>query len=177
MIRMRNKLLLILGVVIFSAAAAAFVAFKASAFHATDQFAVASSHAKSAKFVQACGSTSARLAQTTPGGGSVFIGQAAAAGSYCVVYQDANGTTVQTVGPVGGTPAGAGLVLKALDTATNKYVLVIALPDSVSLATVNGVARPITNNVLVLDASQAPALLPVSGAAGSERVDLSDFLH
>lgn len=178
MTRKRKRTLVVAaGCVAIVVAVSAVSAFAGGAFRGSSHIAAATRNAPQAQFSDACGTTNTRLALSTTTGADVYVGQAQTPGSYCVIYQDGNGTTVRTSGMLGGTPAGQALVLKALDTVANKYMLVVAVPDGFTAAAVGGATLPITNNILVLDASRAPTSLQISGAAGTENVNLSEFVQ
>lgn len=125
---------------------------------------------------RACGSgKAANLAHETPSGAKVFVG-IASDGANCVVFEDANGTTVSTSAQVGATPAGRAIALKALDTSTGRYAIVVAVPDGYDTARTDNGSLAISNNIVVIDEENAPSTLDVAGSAGSVSINLAEFL-
>ena len=98
-------------------------------------------------------------------------------GANCVIFEDANGTTVSTAAQIGQTPAGRAIALKALDTSTGRYVIVVAVPNGYDTARADDATLPISNNVVVMDEATAPAILDVAGPAGSDSIHLAEFLR
>jgi hypothetical protein len=171
MTRMRRSLaVIVIGSAVGLAASAA-AAFSSGAFTARAHVAAAPQAA-----VGACASDSAaRLAATTQQGGQVLVVKGKGRNAACLIYQDANGAWTRTFGVLGDTPAGAGLALKALDTVTNTYVLVVAVPDGFNHVANGSSTRAIANNVFVLDAAQAPDTVAINGPAGTRTLNLAAF--
>jgi hypothetical protein len=80
---------------------------------------------------------------------------------------------MMTLAPVGATPVGPAVALKALDTATGEYVVVAAVPDGYTDVSVRGNSVAITKNVFVIDARDARDGMVIKGPAGVERLDLA----
>jgi hypothetical protein len=126
---------------------------------------------------RACGAGGvANLAVTTPSRASVFVG-VASEGANCLVFEDANGTTVGTSAQVGATPAGRAIALKALDTSTGRYHIVIAVPDGYDTVRNGDMAVAISNNVAVIEEEEASPTLDILGSAGKTSIDLTEFLN
>lgn len=125
---------------------------------------------------RACGSgRAANLAHETASRAKVFVG-IASDGANCVIFEDANGTTVSTSAQAGATPAGKAIALKALDTSTGRYAIVVAVPDGYDTARTDNGSLAISNNVVVIDEENAPSTLDVAGPAGSDSINLAEFL-
>lgn len=125
---------------------------------------------------RACGSGGdANFALETPSRAKVFVG-IAPGGANCVIFEDANGTTVSTSAQIGQTPVGRAIALKALDTSTGRYMIVVAVPNGYDTARADGANLAISNNVVVIDEATAPAILDVAGPAGSDSINLAEFL-
>jgi hypothetical protein len=171
MTRIRRHLaVIVIGSAVGLAASAA-AAYSSGAFTARAHVAAA----PQAAIGNACASDSAaRLATTTQQGGQVFVGKGKGNAS-CLIYRDANGASVRTFGVLGDTPAGAALALKALDTATNTYVLIVAVPDGFNRVSSGSSTRAIANNVFVLGAAQAPDSVVINGPAGTQTLNLAAF--
>lgn len=166
-----RTVILVIGLGVASTCAAVGIAASVQTDHAS----VATQHKRvTASFDDACAAP-ARLATTTSSGAQVLVGQASG-GAYCLIYRDANGTSVRTGGSLGGTPAGRALVLKALDTVSNEQEIVVLVPDGFNSAAIGATRASITNNVLVMAANHAPPSIGISGSAGDAVVNLADFL-
>lgn len=162
---------------------AAIGSVSATAFNDTDQVSATTSpkeyqDAPIVQFDDEFGaSADLRLALVAASGARVFVGQAKTPGDYCLVYEDGNGTSMGTCGPNGGTPAGRGLVLKTLDTVSNRYVIVVVVPDGFDTASIGGRKVLISNNVFVVDEDLATNALDISGPAGQSTLNLAEFVE
>jgi hypothetical protein len=138
----------------------------------TSAFALTGREAANESFGDLCWTAGdMRLALTTDRRADVFVGRIAQ--GKCLAYRDGNGTTMMTLAPVGATPVGPAVALKALDTATGEYVVVAAVPDGYTDVSVRGNSVAITKNVFVIDARDARDGMVIKGPAGVERLDLA----
>jgi hypothetical protein len=114
------------------------------------------------------------IALTTASGAQVLTGHTDA-GVYCVAYKDANGAVASSAAKLGETPVGQAVALKALDTASNTYVIVGVVPAGYNELAIGAQHIPVRNQAFLVDVKSAASPGTLSGPAGRAAVDVSSL--
>jgi hypothetical protein len=122
--------------------------------------------------VKACVPSTTAL--TTASGARVRTGHTAE-GIVCLAYEDANGASGGSGGRLGESPAGDVLEIKALDTASQAYVIAGLVPAGYTTLTLGSVQIPIVNQAFVVNPKIAVGPGVLSGPAGRITIDLSEL--
>jgi hypothetical protein len=115
------------------------------------------------------------VAITTASGAQVLTGHTDA-GVYCVGYKDPNGAEAMSADVPGESPVGQAVAVKALDTASNTYVIAGVVPSGYSALSIGAQHIPIRNQAFLVDPKSA-AVGPgtIAGPAGRAAVDVSSL--
>jgi hypothetical protein len=114
------------------------------------------------------------IALTTGSGAQVLTGHTDL-GVYCVAYKDTKGAVGWTAAKLGETPVGQAVAGRALDTASNTYVIFGVVPVGYTTLTLGSVQIPIVNQAFVVDPKLAVGRGVLSGPAGRVTINLSEF--
>jgi hypothetical protein len=118
--------------------------------------------------IKACAPSTTTL---TTAGAQVLTGHTEV-GVYCIAYKDPKGATAGSAAKLGDTPVGPAVAVKALDTASQRYVIAGVVPVGYDLLRVGSTEVPIENQAFVVDASVAGAPAELSGPAGTTSINL-----
>ncbi len=96
-------------------------------------------------------------------------------GIVCLAYEDANGSSGWSAGRLGESPAGDVLAVKALDTASQAYVIAGVVPAGYTTLTLGSVQIPIVNQAFAVDPKLVIGPGMLSGPAGRITINLSEL--
>ncbi len=122
--------------------------------------------------IDACVPTTTAL--TTASGARVRTGHTDE-GIVCLAYEDANGASGGSGGRLGESPAGDVVAVKALDTASQAYVIAGVVPAGYTTLTLGSVQIPIVNQAFVVDPKLVTGPGILSGPTGRTTINLSEL--